>query len=172
MAELNLLLQSDHLDLYEPRGLVTLALVLIATTLNVRIGKEMRAIKFGDFKYVYNPDKSLAYIVYSPETTKKDQGERAASKHLVFKHPIALRIGDGNTKYDLANVLAHLRHHVELMDLPAETDSLELFWEMKNLLPKQGESFFMPRVIILFKQVYILIITLFFSEWVTKPTLD
>ena len=33
MADMNLLLQSDHLDLYEPRGLVTLAMVLIATTM-------------------------------------------------------------------------------------------------------------------------------------------
>ena len=146
MGELNLIIQSDHLDLYEPRGLVTLAMVLIATTLNVRIGKEMRAIKFCDFKYVYNADGSLAYLVYAPDTSKKDKGDVKTAKHLVFKRPIALRVGDGNNKYDLANVLAHLRHHVDLLDLPADTDSLELFWEMKNLLPKPGESFFMPRV--------------------------
>ena len=85
MAELNLIIQSDHLDLYEPRGLVTLAMVLIATTLNVRIGKEMRAIKFCDFKYVYNADGSLAYLVYAPDTSKKDKGDVKTAKHLVFK---------------------------------------------------------------------------------------
>ena len=146
MAELNFLLQSDHLDLYEPRGLVTLAMVLLATTLNVRIGKEMRAIKFCDFKHVFNPDGTLAYLVYSPDTTKKDQGDHPTTTHLTFKRPLALRVGDGNTKYDVANVLAHLRYHVELLGLPGDTDSQKLFWEMKNLTPKPGESFFLPRV--------------------------
>ena len=166
MAELNFILQSDHLDLYEPRGLVTLALTLIATTMNVRIGKEMRDIKFCDFTYVYNPDKTLAYIVYSPDRTKKDQGDHTTTKAaLAFKRPIALRVGDGNNKFDLANVLAHLRHHVELLGLPADIDSLELFWEMKNLLPKQGESFFYPRVNIHCNNVYFHLIFSYFSAW-------
>ena len=26
-----------------------------------------------------------------------------------YKRPMALRVGDGNNKYDLANVLAHVR---------------------------------------------------------------
>ena len=150
MAEMNLLLQSDHLDLYEPRGLVTLAMVLIATTMNVRIGREMRKIKFCDFAYIYNPNGTLAYIRYSPDTTKKDQEDRITTwASNAFKRPLALCVGDENTNYDLANVLSHLRHHIELLGIPADIESLTLFWEMKNLLPKLGESFFKPRVIIL-----------------------
>ena len=63
MAELNLLLQSDHLDLFDPRGLTTLAYVLIVTTMNCRVGVEVRDMTFGDFKHVYNPDGSFAYIL-------------------------------------------------------------------------------------------------------------
>ena len=114
----------------------------------------MRGIKFGDFAYVYNPDKTFAYLVYAPDKTKKDQGDHTTTKAaLAFKRPIALRVGDGNNKYDLANVLAHLRHHVDLLNFAADTDSLELFWTCKNKFPKQGESFFFPRVIS-FKLVY------------------
>ena len=147
MAEMNLMLQSGHLDLYEPRGLITLAMVLIATTLNVRIVGEMRAIKFCDFSYVYNPDGTLAYLMYAPDTTKKDKGDRtttAAAK--AFKRPLALRVGDGNNKYDLANILSHLRHHIDMLNMPEETDTLTLFWEMKNKMQKIGESFYLPRV--------------------------
>lgn len=74
MAELNLLLQSDHLDLFDPRGLTTLAYVLIVTTMNCRVGVEVRDMTFGDFKHVYNPDGTFAYILYSPDTTKKNKG--------------------------------------------------------------------------------------------------
>ena len=126
-------------------------MVLLATTMNIRIGIEMRGIKFGDFSYVFNPDKTFAYIMYCPDRTKKDQGDYTTTKAArAFKRPIALRVGDGNNKYDLANVLAHLRHHVELLDLPGDIDSLNLFWECKNRLPQQGQSFFLPRVITFF----------------------
>ena len=74
IAELNLIMQSDHLDLYEPRGLVTLAMFLLATTMNIRIGREMRGIKFGDFAYVYNPDKTFAYLVYAPDKPRRIRG--------------------------------------------------------------------------------------------------
>ena len=150
MVELNYLLQSSHLDLFEPRGLVTLALVLIVTTMNVMVCREMRNIKFADFAYVYNPDGTLAYIMYSPDTTKKDQGDRTTTMGAkAYKRPLALRVGDGNTKYDLANVLAYIRYHVELLNMDVDTDTLGLFWEMKNKLPRKGESFFFPRVNIL-----------------------
>ena len=63
-----------------------------------------------------------------------------------YKRPMALRVGDGNTKYDLANCLSHVKYNVELLNLPGVLDTKTLFWEMKNKLPKQGESLFLPRV--------------------------
>ena len=65
-----------------------------------------------------------------------------------YKRPLALRVGDGNNKYDLANVLAHLRYHVELLQLEDNIEDCTLFWEMRNKLPEHGESFFLPRVYI------------------------
>ena len=87
MAELNL--QSDHLDLFDPRGLTTLAYVLIVTTMNCRVGVEVRDMTFGDFKHVYNPDGSFAYILYSPDTTKKNKGGELrisfSAKKVIFR---------------------------------------------------------------------------------------
>ena len=67
LAEMNLIIQSDNLDLFEPRGLVTLAMVLIITTMNVRVGEEMRAMQFCDFTHImYNGDGTFAYVTYAP----------------------------------------------------------------------------------------------------------
>ena len=63
-----------------------------------------------------------------------------------YKRPMALRVGDGNTKYDLANCLSHVKYNVELLNLPGDLNTKTLFWEMKNKLSKQGESLFLPRV--------------------------
>lgn len=84
IAEMNYLIQSDFLDVHEPRGLVTLLLVLLATTLNVRIGEETRNMKLRDFKYVYNNDGTLAYVLYLPDTAKKDQGGKQCCSFALF----------------------------------------------------------------------------------------
>ena len=69
----------------------------LTLTLNVRVGKEVRAIKFckfsleifvkcsiiyacaGDFQYIYNPDGTLAYVAYNPDGTKKTKGGKTWS---------------------------------------------------------------------------------------------
>ena len=116
------------------RGLLTHLLCMLATTLNARIGREIRAMKLskfisfkpkplflsllycaGDFVFVYNPNGTLAYVIYYPDTAKRDQGDTTTTAGAdAFKRPIALRVGDGNNKWDLANVLAHVRLDFEI----------------------------------------------------------
>ena len=38
----------------------------------------------GDFKYVYNTDKTLAYVLYLPDTAKKDQGGKQCCFFVLF----------------------------------------------------------------------------------------
>jgi hypothetical protein len=125
----------------------------------------------------------MAYVVYIPRTTQKDKGGlffsfktchfiafillQTGPQHtaqMPSGAPLALKVGDGNNKYDLSYVFAHqrlgltiifmdiivtcvlFRRQVLMMGLDTDIEDTTLFWEMKNKTPKPGECFYFPRV--------------------------
>lgn len=67
--------------------------------------------------------KILIFFTLKTTFTNSHLDRTTSKASAAFKRPLAVKVGDGNNKYCLANVLAHLKYHVALLNSSVQFSS-------------------------------------------------